>query len=224
MKERVGLKDDGVGLRKTIDAYFRPLKAKQNSLPFDCIVFRCGTIVRLDCTNHEPIDSFIDDPELESFLRDDFPDHRFVDMDYSTWRMENQADFEWSQKTAYPAECRKAYGCLMCSSYPLPGGLGGDRITVPWDVHNGTFTFTTIFQHLGVCCATPYLVLEPPPSMEQKYPLNDAEDPQARHEAMAHDPVFLRSVDHESAEHRRLDYMFPKPYAYVDKEMNVFIL
>jgi hypothetical protein len=148
-----------------------------------------------------------------------------VDINYETWRVENQLDFQWSQQTAYPEQCRKAYGCLMRSGYPLPGGLGGDRITFPFDVHGSTFVFMTVFQHLGPCCITPYHVLSPPEKLEAEYPPAETEEEvENRYIAMAHDPRFVRSVDHETAEHRRLDYMFPKPYAYVDKEMNIFIL
>jgi len=224
MKERVGFTDDGQGLKSTIEAYYLPLKLKKDRLPFASIVFRCGTIVRLDCTDHEPIESFVDDPELETFLRNDFPDHRFVDMTYDVWRNENQTDFHWSQQTPYAAECRKAYGCLMRSGYPLPGGEGGDRLTMPWDVTDqNTFVFATIFQHLGFCCATPFHVLSIPREMEAKYPPSD-ESTKDRNWAIANDRTFVHSVDHETAELRRLDYMFPKPYAYVDHEMNIFIL
>lgn len=39
-----------------------------------------------------------------------------------------------------------------------------------------------------------------------------------------HDRRVMGAADRESAEHRRCDYMFPCPYAYVDKQMNVHVL
>jgi len=231
MRERVGFSDNGEGLRKTIEMWYKPLKAKHTSLPWDAIVFRCGTMVRLDCTetHHRPIESFVDDLDLNEFLRRDWPDHRFVDKTYDEWKAENQVDFEWSQKTAYPAQCRKAYGCLMWSSYPLPGGMGGDRTVFPWNVDKQDFSwvYQTVFEHLGFCCWTPYLVTDHPKEITSLFPEADPSEQDGeflRHHCMMRHQSVITSVDKETAELRRLDYMFPKPYAYVDKEMNIHVL
>lgn len=231
MDERVGFKDGGVGLKATIDAWYKPLRAKKKSLPWDGIVFRCGTMVRLDCneTHHKPITSFCEDPELDEFLRHDFPDHRMPMATYSSWKNDNEKDFQWSQQTAYPEQCRKAYGCLMWSSYPLSGGIGGDRIVQPWNLDRETYSmmYQTIFHHLGPCCWTPFLVEHPPKELEAMYPQADPAEEDgiySRYTHMMQDRRLIGTADKETAELRRLDYMFPKPWAYVDKEMNIHVL
>lgn len=113
MKERVGHTSDAV--YNDIDAYFAPLrKKKPEGLSFDHIAFRCGTIVRLDCTDHTAMTElgFLES-RLDSYLEGDFPQHRLPNNTYEDVRADNQTDFEWSQKTAFPVECRKAYGCMM---------------------------------------------------------------------------------------------------------------
>lgn len=211
MTERVGFSDNGKALLATIHSYFKPLRLKKGALEFEHIVFRCGTMVRLDCTetHHTPITSFTEDAELDAFLRADFPGHRLKDVPYEHVRFCNQADLEWSLQTSYPEQCRKAYGCLMRSGYPLPGGAGADRYVLTWDYdeETGSMTFMTIFPQLGPCCCGLFHLESMPEGVQNM-----------------DDERLLRSVDIETAETRRLDYMFPKPFAFVDKNLNVHVL
>lgn len=82
----------------------------------------------------------------------------------------------------------------------------------------------TIFMHLGHCCCTLFLLDSIPEKVEQAYPQADpAEEdgPYNRLCCMQHDRVLTGGVDYETAEMRRLDYMFPKPFAYIDKKMKI---
>jgi hypothetical protein len=155
------------------------------------IVFQCGTMVRLDCETHAPLTSFMDID-----LRDDFPGHRLPS--YETNRDENELDFQWSQGTAYPGECARAYGCLMKSGYPLPGGIGADRKVYRLD---GGSVFATIFHTLGPCCMT----ITHAGTFEDGF--TELRESQK-----------IQAVDTLTAEHRRVDYMFPKPYAFLKVE------
>jgi hypothetical protein len=177
---------------QVIEAFFGDTK----EAAFDCVVFQCGTVVRLDCTDHQPLSSF-----MSIDLKDDFPQHRLPNCTYESNQAENEHDYQWSQTTAYPKECAKAYGCLMGCGYPLPGGLGADRITIPIDDEQ---TFMTYFPFLGPCCF----------NIEAKETFKDSFLALTPNEQ-------VHVVQTETAEHRRLDYMFPRPYAYVDKQVKV---
>lgn len=231
IKERVRFSDEGRGLLHTIEAYYKPLRAKKTELPWEGIVFRCGTLVRLDCTeqHHRSLESFTEDLEADEFLRQDFPGHRMPSQTYEQVRDDNQIDLTWAlqRRPEWATQIKKAYGCLMFSGYPLPGGIGGDRTVFPWNANRETRTvdYITVFQHLGACCCTLFHLTRIPDEIEKTWPKADpAEEdgPFNRLCAMQHDPLLMRSVDYETAEMRRLDYMFPKPFAYIDKKMNVF--
>jgi hypothetical protein len=157
------------------------------------IVFQCGTLVRLDCESHTPLAGGF----MGVDLSDDFPEHRLPHDSYESNRDENELDFQWSQRgTAFPAECRKAYGCLMRSGYPLPGTPGADRV-----VYRDGGVFATILHALGPCCMT----LAHSGAFEDGFvELTESQQ--------------IQAVDAVSAEHRRLDYMYPKPYAYLRVE------
>lgn len=142
-KERVGFPDEGRGLLATIEAYYKPLRVKKTELSWDAIVFRCGTLVRLDCTEtrHRPIvESFVEDVELDAFLQQDFPEHRLPDKTYEQMREDNQRDLQWAiqRHPEWSEQIKKAYGCLMLSGYPLPGGVGADRTVFPWNADRDT--------------------------------------------------------------------------------------
>lgn len=222
--ERVGFTDEGRGLLATIEAYYKPLRAKKTEIPWDAIVFRCGTLVRLDCTetHHRPmVESFVDDVELDAFLQQDFPDHRLPNNTFEQVREDNQRDLQWAlqRHPEWSEQIKKAYGCLMLSGYPLPGGIGGDRTVFPWSADRDTqhLAYMTIFMHLGHCCCTLFLLESVPEEIKRKYPQAN------RLCCMQHDQALIAGVDYETAEMRRLDYMFPKPFAYIDKKMKVFI-
>lgn len=230
--ERIGFEDDGKGLITTIEAYYKPLRAKNAVLPWDAIVFRCGTLVRLDCTEtyHHPIDTFIEDDAVDKFISNNFPNHRLPNATYESTRRDNQCDLEWAlqKRPEWSTQIKKAYGCLMWSGYPLPGGIGGDRTVFPWSADRDSkhLTYITIFQHLEACCCTLFTLTSVPVQIENKYPQADpAEEdgPYNRLCCIQHDRLLIGSADRETAEMRRLDYMFPKPFAYVDKEMKVHI-
>jgi hypothetical protein len=167
---------------------------------FEAVIFRCGTLVRVEdddeCHKRFTAQGF-NEPKLDAFLRDDFPSHRYFEPDYDAVKAENTIDWLWSQHQRPPhiaTACARAYGCLMRSGYPLPGGIGGDRITLPPITGD---VYSVVFQHLGACCAT--LVH------------NEHGDS-------------IAAIDALGADMRRTDYMMPKPYAYVDKLRNITIL
>jgi hypothetical protein len=192
-------------LMEMLRRFYEPLKEKNpNGLCWDGIIFRCGTLVRLDCTDHVPLTGFTNDDEFKRTFLNDFPSHRGISEE--TTLEENQKDFDWSQtSTQYPTQCAKAYGCLMHSGYPLPGGAGGDRTVHPWTRDDNMFI--TIFDHLGPCCFTLFDV---------KSMLDGATPPNYT--------KLIQVVDADTAERRRLDYMFPKPFAYIDHQMNIHVL
>ncbi|MBX9636677.1 MAG: hypothetical protein K2Q45_03910 [Nitrosomonas sp.] len=226
--KRVSHSEGSTWLYDTIKAFYEPLKRKQ--LPsIEAIVFSCGTLVRLDCTeeHHKPVHSFVTDEKLDEFLEQDFPEHRFPadgGVTYETTRAENEQDFQWSQTTAFPKQCAKAYGCLMWSGYPLPGGMGADRLVIPWEAASlKSLSYMTIFQHLGPCCCTLTEVTDVPQSILQRYGKIDETDPESLG-PVHHDSRVRGSVDYDSADRRRIDYMFPIPYAYVDKNYEIHVL
>ena len=190
-KERIEHNSDW--LVKTIEEFVVWLSIPREIEPLDYIVFRCGTAVALqpDGCCHTPFtEAGFLEPDVDSFLESDFPEHRFQDLTYEQLRADNQKDFLWSQATAFPEQCRAAYGCLMCG-YPLPGGPGADRDVVPLTKD----LWGTIFRELDDYCGITLL----------------------------HMPG-ARRAQADNAEARRLDYMFPKPFAFIDKHLQVQIL
>jgi len=170
--------------------------------PGGCVVFQCGTVVRLDCDMHAPISSFRDDDKLKEWLEKDYPGHRLPNTPFTETLAENQIDLEWSLRTAYPDACRQAYGCLMRSGYPLSGGPGADRIVYSL---TGGKLYMVVFDELdGGCCV----------SVNEKIEVKGASE---------NDHMTVAGAC--AAEERRLDYMFPKPYAYVgpDKTLHVLV-
>ncbi len=214
---------------KAIEAHYKQLRVKNPAgISWDSIIFNCDTQVRLDCDedHHTPITSFVSDEELDTFLREDFPAHRFLRDTYEMVRAENQKDLEWSLSTPFPVQCAKAYGCLMRSGYPLPGVFGADRTVFPWQAHpDGTASYITIFTGLGPCCIT-LSHFEVPAKVWELHPRADPaeEDEDEWRARVSHSRHMIAAVDADSAERRRLDYMFPKPFAYVDKKMQVTLL
>jgi hypothetical protein len=224
-KKRVGYAQN---LLATIEAYYKPLRALKTELPWDAIVFVCGTLVRLDCTEtrHRSIESFTEDVELDTFLRQDFPGLSYTT--YEKWREGTQYGFQWAlqRHPEWREQIKKAYGCLMLSGYPLPGGIGGDRTVFPWNADRDTqqLTYMTIFTHLGACCCTLFLLDSVPAQVEQAYPQADAAEedgPYNRLCCMQSDRALIGEVDQGTAEMRRLDYVSPKPFAYIDKKMKI---
>jgi len=190
-----------------------------------CIVFSCGTIVDLSCENptHHPIVSFTANRKLDRFLKADFPSHRLPSLSYSDIRTANQNDLEWiSTNSSFAEQCRKAWGCLMWSGYPLPGGPAADRILYPRAVDPETemLCFETVFHNLGECCRT--LLLFRVDEQELETYFQNTELPRLQKlEVFLHSPSMRAAADHHSAESRRLDYMFPKPFAFIDANKTV---
>lgn len=152
MTSRIVLRNGGQDLINTLKAFSEHAKVLgpvcHSRIRY--VVFMCGTMVDVrETCGKDPITSF-HETELDSFLRRDFPDHRLPDTTYEETRADNEVDLQWSQThTGYPAECAQAYGCLMWSGYPLPGGLGGDSVTYKF----GNVNIVTL-PHLGECCFT----------------------------------------------------------------------
>ena len=187
-------------LSRAMDAFLAKTEEK-DSLPYEIVVFSCGTFVRLDCPDHERFPSSgFRDAEIEQFMADDFPHHRLPPDEenaYDRFMDENQQDWEWCQSldSDVAEMCARGYGHLMRSGYPLPGGVGGDRITVPYV--DGLFI--TTFPFLGMCCGT-WTILE------------EGEE------------YTNASVDADGAARRRFDFMMPAPYAIIGRDKKITLL
>lgn len=204
------------GLLETINAYYRRLRQDVNELTFDAIVFQNGTLVCLDCdnTDHPPIASFLKDEKLDSFMQKEYLDHRFSTTLYEQMQQENENNLQCAldQHPEWSKKIKKAYGCLMRSGY----SCGSDRITNPCDLDGKTMTFFSIhldclgkldYYFSGFCCQTLYCMT------------STEEDSKTEQNA----PYTIDHVDSETLKKRRRDYMCPKPFAYVDKKMNVHV-
>jgi hypothetical protein len=188
-KPDITLGDDEGFLLSLLEKMMKTTHLKGTEL----VVFRSGTIVTLNCKEHAPISDFREH-ELQTRLYSEFP---FYHVSGGTGvfpkiQDNNEKQLQWSLRTGFPEQCKQAIGCLMRSGYPFPIGSSDQRAVRAL----GDNQYLVVFPECGAgCCMTLHKVPDDVPS---KF-----------HE---------QGASSYGAEQRCADYLFPRPYAYVDKE------
>ncbi len=109
---------DDQNVKLAINEFMKFLRKTEDNSTFAHVIFRCGTVVRLDC----------EAPAFERFDDNyDFPNHCTDEKTKETIFQENKHDWEWAQTLSYSKLIAKAYYILINDGYPYPGGDGADR-------------------------------------------------------------------------------------------------
>lgn len=162
------------------------------------IIFTGGTMVSLGSNCHPPLQ---DEEQLQQLLSEDYPYHRLKkEGQFEEHMVGAKEDFQWSLTTAFPDQCRQAYGCLLRAGYPLPGGMCADRDHHCIDDHH----YFLEFPHCGGECIATLMDVSPVAGVARQH-------------------VF-QYESNQAAERRRLDFMFPKPKFYIDEQNNLHVL
>ena len=200
-------------MKKNVELWTECLRKHGPTIPYNSVVFAAGTHVRLDCTTHEeemPANGFHDESVMCSYLSG-YPDHRFENFSESQEEIFKKTKniFDWSQ--TFPEQmakdCRRAYAHLITSGYPFPGNMGADRTVYPFSRDLWLVIFCELVR--GDCCAT-IVTNQEPVSEEEK---DSSGYVPSREE--------LGRADFIGAENRRIDYMFPQPFAHISKKLEI---
>lgn len=159
------------------------------------VVFRCGTVARLDIADEvELFTSFENTSYIEGY-----PTHRVVnDGDLDRFVSNAKHDYAWAMSVCKPkhkALISRAYTLLIDDGYPFPGGSGADRTAVPMSI-DGT-TMATYFYERNPYVFTVTSTIIPDNIRVTRQQL-------------------MEWHISKGSEHRRLDYMFPQVYAVID--------
>jgi hypothetical protein len=172
----------------------------------DYVVFYSGTCVSMGCRDgHKPIYNFLGTNQegqiLDRFLFTQFPSARFAGTDttYESNKLENQLCMGPVMSSPFRKQSAQAYGCLMWSGYPkTKSWVNNKRI---YRVNN-QYGYGLFMEMGDRCCWTMYDLEREVVDVDQH----------------------VKEADKIMSKARRLDYLYPCPYAYVDANGTISVI
>ncbi len=182
------VKNNPDGVNKATIQLANILKSVEDADTYAHVIFKCGTVIRLNS----------DVSEFKGFTDDyDFPDYRLANSsDKQKIMQDNTHNWKWSQTLPHAKLVARAYYILIDDGYPYPGGEGADRYCVPLNQEHTCML--TIFHH-------------------RKWAANIFTLSYMNTDGCTKDEL-TQCHQELGKTHRRYDYMMPLVYAVIDEK------